>query len=569
MQKLAVFGLLLLVIGACRTSKETTTTRVLTSADYPYIRTFHSAVRFKSKGQYKEAIQAFDSCFTARPTDDAAAFGLAQCYLLVNDKTKSSQYTEIASKLDPNNIWYTQELAYMYYNQSKFEEAKKCFAKMIEKEPKNIDWLFGYADLLRRTNKPLEAVSALDKMEDQLGVLPDISVQKFELYMAAKQEEKALNELTKARKVYPDDLQLIGTLVDYYFQKRETTKAQEMLVELVKNDPSNGRANLALGELYLRQFKKPEAYTYFKAAFEGEGVDVDTKMKVLVMLMEQQTKIEPELVELTDIMAIKHPSDAKSYSIKGDVLLQNGNKKEALAAYKQALKFDDSRYPIWNQVLLLEYELRDFDALYLDARACSALFPSLPNVQLLYTIACLQNGRYEETIDAASIGRELVVNDPKIEAEFYAQSGDAYFHMKQHEAGITDYEKALKLDPSNLLTKNNYAMRLALAGKQLDKAMNLIEEVISLAPDQAPFLDTKGMVLFQKEKYNDAKNLFLKVNELQPNDRNYVEHLGDVYFKTGDTNKALELWKSAQQLGSKNKMLDKKIQTKNYVAPSF
>jgi tetratricopeptide (TPR) repeat protein len=327
MRNLAVFGLLLFVLIACRTSKEPTT-RVLTSADYPYIRTFHSAVRFKAKGQYKEAIQAFDSCFTARPTDDAAAFGLAQCYLLVNDKTKSAQYTEQASKLDPDNIWYTQELAYMYYNQGKFEEATKCFSKMIEKEPKNIDWLFGYADLLRRTNKPGEAIAALDKMEDQLGVLPDISIQKFELYIAAKQEDKALNELFEARMVHPDDLQLIGTLVDFYFQKRETAKAQEMLVELVKNDPNNGRANLALGELYLRQFKKPEAYKYFKAAFEGEGVDVDTKIKVLVMLMEQQVKIEPEVIELTEIMTIKHPTDAKSYSIKGDVLLQNGNKKK-------------------------------------------------------------------------------------------------------------------------------------------------------------------------------------------------------------------------------------------------
>lgn len=568
MRNLAVFGLLLVVLIACRTSKEPTT-RVLTSADYPYIRTFHSAVRFKAKGQYKEAIQAFDSCFTARPTDDAAAFGLAQCYLLVNDKTKSAQYTEQASKLDPDNIWYTQELAYMYYNQGKFEEATKCFSKMIEKEPKNIDWLFGYADLLRRTNKPLEAIAALDKMEDQLGVLPDISIQKFELYIAAKQEDKALNELFEARKVHPDDLQLIGTLVDFYFQKRETAKAQEMLVELVKNDPNNGRANLALGELYLRQFKKPEAYKYFKAAFEGEGVDVDTKMKVLVMLMEQQVKIEPEVIELTEIMTIKHPTDAKSYSIKGDVLLQNGNKKEALDAYKQALKLDDSRYPIWNQVLLLEYELRDFDALYADARACSALFPSIANVQLLYTIACLQRGRYEETIDAAGIGRELVVNDPITEAEFYAQSGDAYFHLKQIDAGIADYEKALKLDPSNLLTRNNYAMRLALASKNLDQAMKMIEEVNSSSPNQAPFLDTKGVVLFQMGKYAEAKNIFLKVNEMQPNDRNYVEHLGDAYFKTGDANKALELWKSAQQLGSKNKMLEKKIQTKNYVAPSY
>lgn len=561
--------LTLTVLASCKPSKEATESRTLTSADYPYIRTFHSAVRYKVKGQLKEAIQSFDSCFRARPTDDAAAFGLAQCYLLINDRANAATYTEIAAKLDPKNIWYTQELAYMYYNQGKFEEAGKCFQKMIAKEPKNIDWLFGYADIQRRLNQPLEAVKTLDKMEDQLGVIPDISIQKYELYISAKQEEKALKELEEARKVYPDDLNLIGTLVDHYFSRREVDKAQAMLVEFVKNDPTNGRAHLALGDLYLRQYNKEKAYYHFGMAFEGVGVDVDTKMQLLLSLMEQQPVIEAEVFGLAQKMIEKHPDDAKSFSINGDLLLQNGKKQEALESYRSALKLDDSKFPIWSQVLLLEYELRRFEDLYTDARAGAALFPNMVNVQLLYTIACVQVGRYQEAIDAADIGQELVVNDPQTEAEFYAQRGDAYFRLNQFKEGENSYEKAIQLDRSNLLTKNNYCMRMAIANYNLGKAITMIEEVNQLAPDQAPFIDTKGVVLFMSGDYSGAKKCFEKANELQPNEKNYVEHLGDVYFKLGDATKALELWKKAQQLGSKNKSLDKKIQTKTYVAPVY
>jgi len=565
------FSILLLVCFAtsCKTSKEVAPTPTISEADYPYIIKFHEGVRLKAKGQLKEAIEAFQFCYTINPKDDAVAFAMAQCYLQLNERTKAAEFTNIAAKIDPNNIWYTQELAYMYFDQGNFEASSVSFQKMVEKEPRNIDWLYGYAEVLKRLNKKQEAINTYNQMENELGVLPDLSLQKFDLYRQLKQDEKAVNELNKARKVYPDEISLLGTLIDYYFEKREIEKARSMLVELVKADPSNGRANLALAELYMRENKKVEAYPYFKAAFLGEGVDVDTKMEVLLTFYEQQLVIDPEVFELADLMIVKHPEDAKSYAVQGDLLLKNDKKEDALSSYKEALKFDENKYAIWNEVLMLEYKMRLFQDLYTDSRTCSALFPTLSNVQLLYTIACVQIGRYQEAIDAADVGKEIVVNDVVTEAEFYAQKGEALFMLKNNASGVENFEKALKLDPSNQLTKNNFAMRLAIANYQLEKASKLIDEVIAEYPKQAPFSDTKGVVLFQQGNYTESFKFLELANQLQPNDRNFTEHLGDTYFKLGDVTKALELWKQAKSLGSKNQSLDKKIQSKTYYAPVY
>lgn len=538
-------------------------------ADLMYIQTFHNAMRYKVKGQTNNAIQAFDSCLVIRPTDDAAAFGLSQCYLQLDNKTKAAEYTELASKLDPNNIWYTQELGYMYYNQGKFVESEKCFAKMVKAQPNNVDWLFAHAEILKRLGRQNDAINSLNKMEDQLGVLPDLSIQKFELYLSLKQDEKGIQEIQKAREVYPDDLGLIGTLVDYYFSKREISKAQSMLVELVKNDPTNARANLALGDLYYRQMNKAEAYKYFKAAFQGTSIDIDTKMSILLEMYEKQVIVDKELIELADLLIESYPNDAKGYSVKGDLLLRNNQKEEALAAYKNALKFEENKFPIWDQVLILEYDLLKFEDLYKDARACSALFPTISSVQLLYTIACVQLDRFQEAIDAADMGKDLVVNDPATESEFYAQKGDALFGLKRYKEGIESYDKAVAIYPSNLLTKNNYAMRLALANTDLPKAEKLINEVLESKPSQAPYLNTKGLVLFKQGKFKEALAEFVKADELDKENKNYTEHLGDAFFKLGDTEKALEFWKKALSLGSKNKSLTKKIQSKTYVDPEY
>ncbi len=560
------FVFLLLVFAQCRTPKDS---NVVSAADYPYIRTFHEAVRLKAKGQYREAIIAFDSCYTARPTDDAAAFGLAQCYLLLNDQANASKYTEAASKLDPRNKWYTQELAYMYYNQSKFQESANCFEKLVAAEPRNVDWWYGYAEVLKRTGKYQAAIDAYNKMEDQTGTIPDLAIQKFELYLLLKQPEKGIQEIDAARKEFPEELSLIGTMVDYYFETRQMDKGQAMLEELVKNDPQNGRAYLFLGELYARQGKKQEAYKAYKGAFNGTGVDIDQKVNVLLYFYETQLTIEPEVFELANILVNDYPNDAKPYSILGDLYLQNKQKTEALDSYKKALKLDDTKYAIWNQVLLMEYENRQFDSLYKDARLAAATFPSMVNVQLLYTIACVQVERYTEAIDAAEIGKELVVNDKVLEGEFYAQEGEAYFLQKNTQKGVELYEKAMKTDPSNLLTKNNYATRLALNNMELQKALELIQSVSAKAPESGAFMATHGLVELKLAHYQDGLSLLKKANELQPNDRNYVEYLGDAYYFTGDQNSAVEMWKKALTLGCKNKVLEKKIATRKYFDPVY
>ncbi len=566
---LYLLSLILLCCGVKKNAPSSIEKKGVSMSDYSYIEHFHEGLRLKSKGEINNAISAFDYCLSVRQNDDGVYYALSELYSQKKVPVKMLESLKVASKIAPDNIWYTQELAYQNFDQNKFDEALKYFAKLVQKEPSNVDWLYGYAECLVKVGKVNEAIKALDKTEEQVGKQPELTIQKFKLYLQIKQPEKGIEEINKMRAEFPKDPDLLGTLIDYYFQSGQEKKAIEILQELAEIDPMNGRAHMFLAEVYHQQLKKKEYFDELKKGFICDDVDIDTKMKILISILEEGAKISPEGFELLDLLVNKYPNDSKAYSIQGDYFVKAEKDDKALEAYKNALKYDKNKYVIWSQVLVMEYQAKKFSDLYDDSKECLDLFPANSSIYLFNGIAANQTNRYDEAVNVLTSGKELVVNDKAMESEFYSQLGDAYFGLKKYSQGKENFEKALKIDPLSTLNMNNYAYRLALAKLDLEHAEELIKKANNLSPNQAHFNDTYGWVLFQQGEYVKAKEYFDKAFKLNASDKIILEHLGDINSKIGQKEIAVEFWKKAKLAGSTNKNLNLKIDKKEYYEPLY
>jgi tetratricopeptide (TPR) repeat protein len=563
-QFLFCIAVISVLLGCGSNKKITEKEPTISKKSFAYIELFHEGIRYKAKGQYEEAISYLNNCLAIRTDDDAVYYALSQIYLQKNAYVLSAEAIKMAYKIDPKNIWYLQELAYMNYETQKFSEATKNFEELVRREPRNVDWLYGYSECLVRIGKPKDAIKALDRTEEQIGLHPDLSIKKFNLYVETKQVEKGIAELNKAREQYPDYPQLLAVLVDYYFQTKQEDKAIEMLTQLAKVDPGKGRVHLGLADFYRKQGKKQAAYSELELAFVCKDVDLDTKMKILISIHEESINIDPRIYALVELVVQQYPKDSKAHSIHGDYLLRAEKDEEALLAYKEALKYTNNQYAIWNQVLLMEYKQRNFKDLYQDSKKCLEYFPSIPAVYLFNGLSANQLNKHEEAVQILELGKEYVVNDKPLEAEILSQLGEAYFGVNDPKKGSKFYELSLGLDPNNTLNLNNFAYRLALANYDLDRAEGLIERANNLTPNQAQFIDTYGLVMFKKEAYTKAMTFFKQAYEIDPNDPIIIDHLGDAYFKIGETNKAVEYWMKAKENGSVNKNITLKIETKKY-----
>ncbi len=556
---------------SCGSKKNANTGNVTPNSkiDYAYIEKFHEGVRQKAKGETKAAITTFEECLSLRENDDAVYFALSELYLIEGNLEKSGNSIQKAAKLDPKNTHYISELAYYYVEQKKFDLAVTEFEKLIKIDPRNPEYLYAYAECLVRSGKIQESITVLTKIEDQMGIIPEITIQKFQLYQQIKQTEKGLAEIAKAQEMYPNDPQLLSSLVDYYLVNGQEEKAISTLETLAQMDDANGRVHLFLADMYRRKNQMDKFYASAKKAIAADGIELDQKTQFLASLQTGNKKVDPRAMELAEIFIVAHPKDAKPYSVMGDFQLSNGNEDLALQNYRKALQFEKGASSLWNQVLLMEYQANKYEELAIDSKESLQYFPTLPTLYLLNGVANIQLRNFDEAITNLEIGREYITNDNAIKAEFYGQLGEAFFGKKDFKKGISWYDKALSTDPMSSLLVNNYAYRLAASKVELSKAETLILKAIAQSPGQSNFIDTYGFVLFQQGKYTEALTQLEKAYGLDNDDKITAEHLGDVYIKLNKVTEAQKYWNKAKELGSSSKTIDKKIANSQYYEAEY
>jgi Flp pilus assembly protein TadD len=121
------------------------------------------------------------------------------------------------------------------------------------------------------------------------------------------------------------------------------------------------------------------------------------------------------------------------------------------------------------------------------------------------------------------------------------------------------YEEGLKLDPKSALLLNNYGYSLAERGLQLQRALDMSKQAVTAEPENSAYLDTYGWIFFRMEKYGDAALYIEKSVATGKASAVVVDHLGDVYMKLGKKDRALEMWKKALEMDSKNEAIKEKI----------
>ena len=530
---------------------------------------FLEGLKQKTLGNYDKAQAYFMRCNKMAPTQAAVLYELAQLDERSANYQGAYEKMEIALEQEPDQRWYLEYTAALAQYLSKYDVAADAYSKLIESYPDNPENYFQLANTYLYANKLKEAAAVYDQLEDKMGFQEDFATQKYKIYMQLDDTEKARAEVEKLREHNPEDVQYYGMLAKLYRQEGETEKAIEIYKKLLITRPNDPNIHLSLYEFYTEAGDTAQAFQSLTKAFESPDMNIDNKIGVLLnyyKATETDPTLKPQAYELLDAVIEAHPEDPKGYAMYGDFLFRDEKLEDARKMFYQSIEYDNSKYLVWNQLLYINSELQDVDAMITDSEEAMELFPNQPMVYLFNGLSHLQKEEYKEAAFALEQGQGLVVDNPAMQSQFLANLGDAYYNLGKYQQAWMNYERALKINPENDYVLNNYAYFLSLRKENLDLAQKMSYDVVRRNPSNATYLDTHAWVLFQMENYTSAKEYIEQALQVGGSGMGEIlEHYGDILSKLNQTDLAIQQWQKAKTAGGVSKQIDQKIASGKYV----
>lgn len=534
---------------------------------------FLEAMRLKEKKDYASAFGLLQHCLDIHPNAASALYEVSQYYMFLRQVPQGQEALEKAVANAPDNYWYSQGLASLYQQQNELDKAVTLLEQMVVRFPAKQDPLFNLLDLYGRQEKYDEVISTLNRLEKRMGKNEQLSMEKFRIYLQMKDDKKAFQEIESLVQEYPMDMRYQVILGDVYLQNGKKQEAYDVYQKVLAAEPDNPMAIFSMASYY-KQTGQEELYQQqLDTLLLNKKVTPDTKvgvMRQMIVENEQADKDSTQIIALFDRIMKQEQDDPQIPMLYAQYLLSKNMESESVPVLEQVVDLDPTNKAARMMLIGAAVKKEDYKQII---KVCEPGIEATPDALEFYyylAVAYNQAEKPDSVISICKRALEHTTADSKKEivSDFYSILGDMYHTQKQMKEAYAAYDSALVYNPSNIGALNNYAYYLSVERRDLDKAEEMSYKTVKAEPNNATYLDTYAWILFEKGNYAEARIYIDNAMKSEGGDKSdvIVEHCGDIYYMTGDVDGALTYWKKALEMGSESKTLKQKIEKKKYIA---
>ena len=456
---------------------------------------------------------------------------------------------------------------------NELDKAAALLEKMVTRFPSKQDPLFSLLDIYSRQEKYNDVISTLNRLEKRLGKNEQLSMEKFRIYLQMKDDKKAFQEIESLVQEYPMDMRYQVILGDVYLQNGKKQEAYDVYQKVLAAEPDNPMAIFSMASYY-KQTGQEELYQQqLDTLLLNKKVTPDTKvgvMRQMIVENEQADKDSTQIIALFDRIMKQEQDDPQIPMLYAQYLLSKNMEAESVPVLEQVVDLDPTNKAARMMLIGAAVKKEDYKQII---KVCEPGIEATPDALEFYyylAVAYNQAEKPDSVISICKRALEHTTADSKKEivSDFYSILGDMYHTQKQMKEAYAAYDSALVYNPSNIGALNNYAYYLSVERRDLDKAEEMSYKTVKAEPNNATYLDTYAWILFEKGNYAEARIYIDNAMKSEGGDKSdvIVEHCGDIYYMTGDVDGALTYWKKALEMGSESKTLKQKIEKKKYIA---
>lgn len=518
---------------------------------------------------YEKAYFYFIKALEFNEEESAIHFKLSQMMVRAKQYEKALTYGERALELDPDNKYYHLQIAEIFNSQNKTKEAAGVLENLMAKEGNYRQYILDLASLYLKLPDFDKALQALNKAEEYYGVVEQLTAQKQRIYLKQNNLEMAIKEGEKLIEAHPGNSRYVLSLVDILFNNNQKNQALDLVLSTLLVYPNQPDIKMAAYKLYKDRNALKKANNYLIEAFSNPDLGGEFKAKAFsdILLQIQNSSRDQLLDSLSKPLEAYHLNNAETLIALGDYKLQKKEENEAIRLYSDAIEIAPKNEDVYQQMIPLMFEIQvPFDEIVDIATKATDNFPE--NTVFWFYLGAAQSAIKENEGAKNSLKKSLELNNttnPQLTLMANSQLGDVLFSLGEKDKAFEMYEEVLALDANNEHILNNYAYFLSLEKKDLKKAFNMSQKLVNKYPDNPTYLDTHAWVLFQLERFEEARSFMEKALEKEDEPSGVMfEHYGDIMFKIGEKKIALDYWKRAKSMEDTSEFLTLKIKNKTY-----
>jgi tetratricopeptide (TPR) repeat protein len=440
-------------------------------------------------------------------------------YSDVGDTRKAIEKLQAVTNKDPNPRTLAA-LAGSYEQLHDYRSAAEVLRKALDLDPENSRVKRALARNLLYSGNLDESLKYYKEFSDDDPHDTEALLRMAEIYREKRDYTKAREILDKAKASDPENLEVRYDEVNLLAVEGHPDKAIEALQALLKDterktyseSEKGTRVNLLerLGELYRGQNQNQAAIDTFRQIAD---IDPDSGSRAAAQIVDtyRAAKDFKNARAEADAARKKYPDDRGLTAAYASVLADMGKVDQGVSELRSLLKGDHDR----------ETQLA---------------------IAQLYERA----KRYEDMAKPLDAAEKLSETKPDKETVYFMR-GAMYERLKKSDASEAEFRKVLELDPDSASALNYLGYMLADRGVRLDEAQKLISRALELDPDNGAYLDSLGWVYFRQNRLDEAEHALVRALSKSGvgQDPTVHDHLGDVYLKLGKTKDAITQWQAS------------------------
>jgi len=452
------------------------------------------------------------------------------------------------------------------------DEALKVWTTLDSIYPHKMEISYKLAEALASSgdsSKIARAIGVYDRIEKTQGKNIPLTTSKIRAFLSSQDTASIYKEVYSLLKSAPHSVENNVFAGNVFAMFSDNDSALTYFDKACDLDSTSGLAYYSRANFYK---SIGDSVNYDKEVFRAlsrESLELDAKLELLTGYIRelyddpsQQGRIQELFATLLD----QHPHEVDIHDLYCSYLIAIEDYAGAAEQLGYALDIDPSSEDRWRTLLSLYMQADDYAKSAEKGETALRYHPSSAMIHLMLGTDYNLMKEYDKALSNLNKSMELTDSvDYEAVSQIMSSMGDVYYAKGDRDSAFVYYDKAISIDPDNLLALNNCAYYLAVEGRDLDKAEEISARTIKERPDDATSLDTYAWVMFRKKNYTEAMAYIDKAiaNSEDPSEELY-HHAGDIYFMNGEPQKALEFWEKALALDPDNELLQRKVKHKTY-----